>query len=51
MMPHDESRAEIATAPAVDRLMDFNRKAVDFLKTKGIEPTWIETAGAHTWMV
>ncbi len=34
-----------------DRLMAFNRKFVEFLKTKQIEPTWIETAGAHTWMV
>lgn len=34
-----------------DRLMGFNRKFVDFLKTKSIEPAWIETAGAHTWMV
>jgi enterochelin esterase-like enzyme len=34
-----------------DRLMGFNRKFIDFLKTKQIEPVWIETPGAHTWMV
>jgi enterochelin esterase family protein len=34
-----------------DRLIDPNRKFRDWLKSKGIEHTDIETPGAHTWMV
>jgi enterochelin esterase-like enzyme len=34
-----------------DRLIDPNRKFRDWLKSKGIEHTDIETSGAHTWMV
>ncbi len=34
-----------------DRLMDTNRKFRDWLKSKGVEHTAIETPGAHTWMV
>ncbi|MCX6634540.1 MAG: alpha/beta hydrolase-fold protein [Acidobacteria bacterium] len=34
-----------------DRLMDANRKFGEFLKSRGVRYTWIETAGAHTWMV
>jgi enterochelin esterase-like enzyme len=34
-----------------DRLIDANRKFIGWLKTKQIEPTWVETPGAHTWMV
>jgi enterochelin esterase family protein len=34
-----------------DRLMDLNRKFGDYLKSKQIQYTWIETAGAHTWLV
>ena len=34
-----------------DHLIDVNRKFRDWLKSKGIEHTDIETPGAHTWMV
>ncbi len=34
-----------------DRLIDANRKFLDWLKSKEIRYTWIETSGAHTWMV
>ncbi len=34
-----------------DRLMDGNRKFIEFLKSKEIRHTWTETPGAHTWLV
>jgi enterochelin esterase family protein len=34
-----------------DHLIDVNRKLRDWLKSKGIQHTDIETPGAHTWMV
>jgi enterochelin esterase family protein len=34
-----------------DRLIELNRKFREWLKSKGIRHTGIETAGAHTWMV
>lgn len=34
-----------------DRLIDTSRKLRDWLKSKGIHHTDIETPGAHTWMV
>jgi enterochelin esterase-like enzyme len=34
-----------------DRLIDDNRKLRDWLKSKEVRHTWIETPGAHTWMV
>ena len=34
-----------------DHLIDINRKFRDWLKSKGIQHTDIETPGAHTWMV
>jgi len=34
-----------------DRLIDGSRKFVAWLKSKQIEPVWVETPGAHTWMV
>jgi enterochelin esterase family protein len=34
-----------------DRLLDLSRKFRDWLKSKGIEHTDVETPGAHTWMV
>lgn len=34
-----------------DRLIVGNRKFLDWLKSKGIRYTWVETSGAHTWMV
>jgi len=34
-----------------DRLIEGNRKFLDWLKSKEIRYTWVETAGAHTWMV
>jgi enterochelin esterase-like enzyme len=34
-----------------DRLIAFNRKVVDYLKSKKIRVTQIETPGMHTWMV
>jgi enterochelin esterase family protein len=34
-----------------DHLIDVNRKFRDWLKSKGIQHTDIETPGAHTWMV
>ncbi len=34
-----------------DRLIEMNRKFRDWLKSKGIQHTDIETPGAHSWMV
>jgi enterochelin esterase family protein len=34
-----------------DHLIEANRKFRDWLKSKGIQHTDIETPGAHTWMV
>jgi enterochelin esterase family protein len=34
-----------------DRLIEANRKFIDWLKSKEIRHTWIETPGAHTWML
>lgn len=34
-----------------DRLIDPNRKFVEWLKSKDVHVTWVETSGAHTWMV
>jgi enterochelin esterase-like enzyme len=34
-----------------DRLLDINRKFRDWLKSKGIQHSDVETPGAHTWMV
>ncbi len=34
-----------------DRLIEGNRKLLEWLKAKGIRHTWVETPGAHTWMV
>lgn len=31
--------------------MEGNRKLIEWLKSKGIRHTWVETGGAHTWMV
>jgi len=36
---------------AEDRLIEGNRKLLEWLKLKGIRNTWVETPGAHTWMV
>jgi enterochelin esterase-like enzyme len=34
-----------------DRLIGVNRKFDEWLKTKEVHHAWIETPGAHTWMV
>ncbi len=34
-----------------DGLIGVNRKLVDWLKSKGIEPTWTEVPGGHSFMV
>jgi len=34
-----------------DHLIDLNRKLREWLKSKGVEHTDVETPGAHTWMV
>jgi enterochelin esterase family protein len=34
-----------------DRLIENNRKFLDFLKSRGVRYSWKETPGAHTWMV
>jgi len=34
-----------------DRLVEGNRKFVEWLKSRGIRHTWVETEGAHTWPV
>jgi enterochelin esterase family protein len=34
-----------------DGLIEPNRKFRDWLKTKGVQPTYLETPGGHTWMV
>lgn len=36
---------------AEDRLIEGNRKLIEWLKSKSIRHTWVETGGAHTWMV
>ncbi|MCS7042342.1 MAG: alpha/beta hydrolase-fold protein [Bryobacteraceae bacterium] len=34
-----------------DRLIEGNRKLVEWLKQRGVRHTWVETGGAHTWPV
>ncbi len=34
-----------------DRLFGGNLKFVEWLKSRGIRCTWVETPGAHTWML
>lgn len=34
-----------------DRLIEGNRKLLEWLKSKGVKYRWVETPGAHTWMV
>ncbi|MDW8131686.1 MAG: alpha/beta hydrolase-fold protein [Bryobacterales bacterium] len=34
-----------------DRLIESNRKLLEWLKSKGVRYQWKETPGAHTWMV
>jgi len=34
-----------------DHLIDLNRKLREWLKSKGVQHTGVETPGAHTWMV
>jgi enterochelin esterase-like enzyme len=34
-----------------DRLIEPNRKLREWLKSKGVQPTEVETPGAHTWLV
>jgi enterochelin esterase-like enzyme len=34
-----------------DRLIEPNRQFIAWLKSKDIKHTWVETSGAHTWMV
>jgi len=34
-----------------DRLIEGNRKLLEWLKSKGVKYTWVETPGAHTWLV
>lgn len=34
-----------------DRLMEPNKKFVDWLKSKNVHNTFVETPGAHTWLV
>ena len=34
-----------------DHLLEINRKLRDWLQSKGVQHTDIETSGAHTWMV
>jgi enterochelin esterase family protein len=34
-----------------DRLIDSNRKFLEFLKSRGVRYQWKETEGAHTWRV
>jgi len=34
-----------------DRLIEGNRKFVEWLKSKNVQHKWVETPGAHTWMV
>lgn len=34
-----------------DRLIDSNRKFVEFLKSRDVKYQWTETPGAHSWLV
>ncbi|MGC8794512.1 MAG: esterase [Bryobacteraceae bacterium] len=34
-----------------DKLIEGNRKLLEWLKSKGVKYTWVETPGGHTWMV
>jgi enterochelin esterase family protein len=34
-----------------DRLIESNKKFLEWLKSKDVKFTWTETGGAHTWMV
>jgi enterochelin esterase family protein len=34
-----------------DRLIEGNKKFLEFLNSRGVRYTWTETPGAHTWLV
>jgi enterochelin esterase family protein len=34
-----------------DRLFNRNRELSEWLKSKGVEHTWVETPGAHSFLV
>ena len=34
-----------------DRLIEGNKKLLEWLQSKDIRYTWVETPGAHTWML
>ncbi len=34
-----------------DGLLGVNQKLVDWLQSKGVKPTWVQTAGGHSFMV
>ncbi len=48
----DNSRMKLWMACGTeDRLIENNRKLVEWLKSKNVKHTWVETPGAHTWLV
>jgi enterochelin esterase-like enzyme len=53
MKPHDVARLNLLwiACGTDDHLIDVNRRLRQWLTTKGVKHTDIETPGAHTWMV
>ncbi len=48
---NDDLRLLYISCGTEDRLIDANRKFVEYFKSKGVNATLRETGGAHTWMV
>ncbi len=48
---NDQLRLLWISCGADDRLIDTSRKLGEWLKSKGVRHTNVETSGAHTWMV
>ena len=53
MKPQDVARLNLLwiACGTDDHLIDVNRRLRQWLTTKGVKHTDIETPGAHTWMV
>jgi len=53
MQPKDLAKLKLLwiTCGVDDRLIESNRKLREWLTSKGVKHTDIDTPGAHTWMV
>jgi enterochelin esterase family protein len=48
---NDKLRLLWIACGADDRLIESNRKFLEFLKSRDVKYEWTETPGAHSWMV